>query len=151
MLPSPNFTVIYTTTPVSTERQRLVPEFKAYEMDYSSLFSAHMDLKRDVSAFPHATSNSSMVSNAPLFEKYQFFTPGKDYNAYIIIKMLMRYSYIHGSFCGPNTCIDSVCRHIRCSKPASNLRGIRQGDGSGSAEEAAAIGTKRFLREHLHL
>ena len=77
ILPSPNFTVIYTTTPISTGYQRLVSESKSYEMDESPLLSAHMDLKRDLSAHPRAASNGSTVNNGPLFEKYQFFTPGK--------------------------------------------------------------------------
>ncbi|MCJ1234097.1 hypothetical protein MMC14_002055 [Varicellaria rhodocarpa] len=76
ILPSPNFTVIYTTTPISTGYQRLVSESKSYEMDESPLLSAHMDLKRDLSAHPRAASNGSTVNNGPLFEKYQFFTPG---------------------------------------------------------------------------
>jgi len=36
----------------------------------------HMELKRDVSIHESAPKNSSNSTSLPLFEKYQFFTPG---------------------------------------------------------------------------
>ena len=152
ILPSPNFTVIYTTTPASREQQRLVPESKAYEMDDSPLLLAHMDLKRDFSTYPRAASNGSIFNNGPLFEKYQFFTPGKNNQMVpqaLFQQVLTEPSYIHGTFNGPRTCIDFVCWHLRRSKLTGDVFSIRQGDGSCGAEEAVII-IERFLPSHLH-
>lgn len=76
MLPSPNFTVIYTTSSAN-----VLPEFEhqepgTYEMDDSYQAPLHMDLKRDFNVRESATDNSTM-SKAPLFDKYQFLSPGK--------------------------------------------------------------------------
>lgn len=76
VLPSPNFTVIYTTTPPSTAHQALMAESKFYEMDQPSMLSAHMEMKRDLSAFGNSTNGNSTLPPGPLFERYQFFTPG---------------------------------------------------------------------------
>ncbi|KAJ9645214.1 hypothetical protein H2201_000990 [Coniosporium apollinis] len=68
------FTVIYTTTPPSSE-QLAATQHKTqvvYEMDESYPEAYHMDLKRDVSS--HAENNTA--SNLPLFEKYQFLSSG---------------------------------------------------------------------------
>ncbi|EON69185.1 hypothetical protein W97_08543 [Coniosporium apollinis CBS 100218] len=68
------FTVIYTTTPPSSE-QLAATQHKSqvvYEMDESYPEAYHMDLKRDVSS--HADNNTA--SKLPLFEKYQFLSSG---------------------------------------------------------------------------
>ena len=95
-LPSPNFTVIYTTTPsagmggledayltTSPSRQQETEEPPAYEMEeplayevekpYS--YSSHLEMKRDLSAHPRAANSTR--DTRPLFEKYQFFSPGR--------------------------------------------------------------------------
>ncbi|KAL9117068.1 MAG: hypothetical protein Q9187_006396 [Circinaria calcarea] len=76
VLSSPNFTVIYTTTPLLTPHQALMAESKFYEMDQPSMLSAHMEMKRDLSAFGNSTNRNSTLPPGPLFERYQFFTPG---------------------------------------------------------------------------
>jgi hypothetical protein len=55
-------------------------EFKAYEPEFSQ--PVHMDMKRsmeeveETELFARKKSNAT-VDHRPLFEKYQFFTPGK--------------------------------------------------------------------------
>ncbi|KAK4453777.1 vacuolar ATP synthase subunit S1-domain-containing protein [Podospora aff. communis PSN243] len=54
-------------------------EFKAYEPEFMEptariVEAVHMDLKRDDSSA--ATRKKNATDNRPLFEKYQFFTPG---------------------------------------------------------------------------
>ena len=93
--PSPNFTVIYTTSPtvVSSDlpdaswnmdlsskpperEEPLSYEMEdplAYEVEKPYSYSSHLEMKRDLSA----RANSSTRDTRPLFEKYQFFTPGK--------------------------------------------------------------------------
>ncbi|KAI9875445.1 MAG: hypothetical protein M1830_008470 [Pleopsidium flavum] len=76
LLPSPKYTVIYTTTPVSANQRPLVSESRVYEMDDTFASSVHMDLKRDFSIHDRVSSDNTTLSSGPLFEKYQFFTPG---------------------------------------------------------------------------
>ncbi len=75
MLPSQNYTVLYTTTRSGTKAQVHDEKSPLYEMDYSMSPLAHIELKRDVD-FHTQTSPTNGTINAPLFERYQFFTPG---------------------------------------------------------------------------
>lgn len=77
LLPSLKYTVIYTTTPITSEQHSLVSESRVYEMDDHFPSSAHMNLKRDFSTHGRNSSDDSTLSNGPLFETYQFFTPGE--------------------------------------------------------------------------
>lgn len=74
MLSNRNYTVLYTTTPnANTDDPPANP--RQYEM-YSDDQPLHSDLKRDVQpGVPRTQSNQTMV-DGPLFEKYQFFSPG---------------------------------------------------------------------------
>jgi hypothetical protein len=80
MVPSPNYSVIYVTTPLSVEHDVSLEEPATYQMDSTMSPLVHMELKRDIFLDPRAsgngTSNSSLAAG-PLFERYQFFTPGK--------------------------------------------------------------------------
>jgi hypothetical protein len=75
ILPSPNYSVIYTTIPVSLKDQQSTAEPTAYEMDDTMSSLPHMDLKRDTSAHSYA-GNRTNEPSLPLFQKYTFFTPG---------------------------------------------------------------------------
>jgi hypothetical protein len=68
-LPS-KYTVIYTTTPVSTNVMHKTP---SYQPDFME--PLHMDLKRQ-SIYDATAKNKTARDNRPLFEKYQFLTPG---------------------------------------------------------------------------
>ena len=77
MLPSTKYTVIYATTPLSPSHNHDAQEQTSlYEMDHTLSSIVHMELKRDISIHESAYKNSSNYSSLPLFEKYQFFTPG---------------------------------------------------------------------------
>ncbi|KAJ8059315.1 hypothetical protein OCU04_012276 [Sclerotinia nivalis] len=72
-LPSgPEYTVIYTTTPVDSVLSQKEPELDVYEAVFDA--SAHFDLKRDFRI--RADNSTDSPDNRPLFEKYQYFTPG---------------------------------------------------------------------------
>lgn len=71
VLTGKKYTVIYTTTPMSGES---IHESKTYEPVFME--PLHMELKRQ-SSFDIANSNDTVPDGAPLFERYQFFTPGK--------------------------------------------------------------------------
>jgi hypothetical protein len=76
-LPSQNYTVLYTTTPSIKTRERPSPEASKYEMETPLEEVMHLDLKRDVGFRPRQSSSNQTVVDGPLFEKYQFLSPGE--------------------------------------------------------------------------
>ncbi|KAG7007092.1 18S rRNA (guanine-N(7))-methyltransferase RID2 [Physcia stellaris] len=74
-LPGSEYTVIYSTTPSATTHHPVTTEAETYEMDTNFGVPLHMELKRDLSNHRRESSNITLP-NAPLFEKYQFFSPG---------------------------------------------------------------------------
>ena len=80
LLPKQNYTVLYTTT--RQEDGKLVAQGNEpieYDMDSQIQDSLHLDLKRDlgVHATANRTSGNQTMIDGPLFDKYQFLTPGK--------------------------------------------------------------------------
>ena len=75
-LPGSNYTVIYTTSPSASTNDVLQEESGSYQMDNSMSPLGHLDLKRDLSARQQAPKNVTLV-DGPLFERYQYLTPGK--------------------------------------------------------------------------
>ena len=73
------YTVIYTTSPPMTGHPSEPAEPEEYEMD--SLFQApvHLELKRDMSHQKRASDVNITLPNGPLFERYQYLTPGASY------------------------------------------------------------------------
>lgn len=72
-LPHQNYTVLYTTTPELHPKP--FHEATKYEMD--PLFETlHIDLKRDVDFHPSESSGNATYVDGPLFERYQFLSPG---------------------------------------------------------------------------
>ncbi|KAL9124384.1 MAG: hypothetical protein Q9217_006278 [Psora testacea] len=76
LLPSNKYTVIYITTPSKAAPQPALAESQPYEMD--ALFDApvHMELKRDLLHHKRASDSNITLPNGPLFERYQFLSPG---------------------------------------------------------------------------
>ncbi|KAJ9602475.1 hypothetical protein H2200_013018 [Cladophialophora chaetospira] len=79
LLPKQNYTVLYTTT--RSEDGMFVAQGSdaiEYDMDSQIQESMHLDLKRDLSVHPMAngTGNNQTLIDGPLFDKYQFLTPG---------------------------------------------------------------------------
>jgi hypothetical protein len=66
-----NYTIIYTTT--SLVDNLLEPP--AYEPEFMQ--PLHTEMKRESDPLREVRDNSTIRHGAPLFEKYQFFTPGK--------------------------------------------------------------------------
>jgi hypothetical protein len=65
--------IIVSTPPTTVEHTD-----KVYEMDDPYPSALHQDLRRDIKYEPlKSSSNSTMQDGLPLFEKYQFFSPGK--------------------------------------------------------------------------
>ncbi|KAF7514158.1 hypothetical protein GJ744_004483 [Endocarpon pusillum] len=74
MLRNRNYTVLYTTTP-PVPASHVAGTPKQYEM-YSYDESLHTELKRDVGPEPVKIRDNQTMVDGPLFEKYQFLTPG---------------------------------------------------------------------------
>lgn len=73
--------IIVSTPPTTVEHTD-----KVYEMDDPYPSALHQDLRRDIKYEPlKSSSNSTMQDGLPLFEKYQFFTPGKLLLVYFIV------------------------------------------------------------------
>ncbi|KAF7895752.1 uncharacterized protein EAF01_009714 [Botrytis porri] len=72
-LPSgPEYTVIFTTTPVGSVLEQHNSELPVYNAEFDS--TSHIDLKRDFRI--RADNSTTEPDRRPLFEKYQYFTPG---------------------------------------------------------------------------
>lgn len=76
LLSSNKYTVVYTTSPPTTGHQLAPAEPEPYEMD--ALFQApvHMELRRDLSHQKRASDGNITLPNGPLFERYQYLSPG---------------------------------------------------------------------------
>ena len=76
-LPSQKFTVLLTTTPSSQKFEHVEEELPSYQMDTTMSPLVHMDLKRDADIHARSTNGTIKLVDGPLFERFQFFTPGK--------------------------------------------------------------------------
>ena len=94
---SATLTVLYTTSPPTASQAEHVAKPSTYEMD-DSMSPMHMDLKRDVGFEVRQDAGNLTLVNGPLFERYQYLTPGKDLYApeYMKIKRLTRLGIFMG-------------------------------------------------------
>ncbi|EXJ96466.1 hypothetical protein A1O1_01592 [Capronia coronata CBS 617.96] len=94
LLSTQNYTVLYTTTRAqdgSLMAQQL--EKTEYDMDSPIQDSLHLDLRRDLGAHAaNRTGNQTMI-DGPLFDKYQFFTPGI-YMSFLVGFLLLSILYV---------------------------------------------------------
>ncbi|KAL8645413.1 MAG: hypothetical protein Q9226_007318 [Calogaya cf. arnoldii] len=93
LLPTSKYTVIYTTSPYTARKSTEHVESEMYEMDSPfSSSQSHMGIKRDFSVHDkRADENDGNVTlpDAPLFEKYQYFTPGIFMGIIVILPLFM--------------------------------------------------------------
>ena len=85
MLPTKRYTILYTTTPPSapsttdrhTNAPKSKPESEAYTIDTDFQSPLHMEMKRDFQqARRDEDGEKIQLPDGPLFERYQFLTPG---------------------------------------------------------------------------
>ena len=75
LLPSSKYTVMYITTSLSEDAHTTAdPAEDIRSASHFDWTSQHMELKRD--ELPDNLVRNGTLDNAPLFEKYQFLTPG---------------------------------------------------------------------------
>jgi hypothetical protein len=149
LLPKQNYTVLYMTT--RSADGMVVAQGKEpleYDMESQLQESLHLDLKRDlgVHALANKTGNNQTMIDGPLFDKYQFFTPGT-YLASLLSDMIMHNSpyaafysspWVYADTDGNSFCrnlhglsrrlpppVDAICRHFRRGKSPGHIRGVR--------------------------
>ena len=76
ILPSSKYTVVYTTRPLADHPSPIAAETSTYEMDRTNSPFSHIELKRYASIEEQASPDNDTLPKGPLFERYQFFTPG---------------------------------------------------------------------------
>ncbi|KAG9785675.1 hypothetical protein KCU88_g2396, partial [Aureobasidium melanogenum] len=101
LLPNQNYTVLYYTTSSSQDDGSAVQvheheETKEYEMmdsEWSPIEESilHLDLKRDLGV--HQKQNNQTLVDGPLFDRYQFFTPGI-YMGFLVGLLLLTILYV---------------------------------------------------------
>jgi len=161
LLPKQNYTILYTTT--RSEDGVLVAQRLEgtdpvdYDMDSQIQESMHLDLKRDLGIHEAAATaaNNQTIIDGPLFDKYQFFTPGEapplstcyvhyvqlrslHYDQFDLISVLTTpHRHLHGLPRRLPSFVDSLRRHFRRGESASYVRGLRQGTRTIRYQEAS--------------
>ncbi|KIW84536.1 hypothetical protein Z517_03786 [Fonsecaea pedrosoi CBS 271.37] len=99
LLPTQNYTVLYTTSRsqdgMLTAQEADGKEAAEYDMDSQIQESMHLDLRRDlgVHAGANTAGNNQTMIEGPLFDKYQFFTPGI-FMGYLVGLLLLLILYV---------------------------------------------------------
>lgn len=76
VIASKKYTVVYTTSPPNAAPHTESGDSEVYEMDSHFQSHLHTDLKRDLSHQKRAFDENITLPDGPLFEKYQYFSPG---------------------------------------------------------------------------
>lgn len=134
MLSNRNYTVMYMTTPdfITEDLPAKANQYEMYNYDQP----LQSDLKRDVRPpIIERRSNVTLV-DGPLFERYQFLSPGRRNAAPILQNRTdSALRSFHESPCELFTTIDPVRRNLSHIESASQLCSIRQGQQSVGAEK----------------
>lgn len=134
-----SYIIFYTSTPPSAKAHPAPEhELHLYEMDESFPSALHIDLKRDVEAHQ---SNSTVNSTLPLFEKYQYFTPGMSLSpTFLLVQTTLTLSsdfHEHSGVYRPF--LDPLRWSISYRRSASLIFRFQQGNGPYGTEEATAV------------
>lgn len=91
MLPSSNYTVLYTTSTHGSSEPSA-----DYLMDSEVQDPLHMEMKRDLGSGLRRRASNQTIIDGPLFDKYQFFTPGEYCDGFVGDKRANEFRYLHG-------------------------------------------------------
>lgn len=160
-----DYTLIYVTeSRHDTETKQDADDGKEYFMESEVPLVSHGELaKRALGTLKNSTSSSNQtIVDGPLFDKYQFFSPGTCMNVSVVSRALVVVTeglycfrellltqlarYLYGPFCRLYSSITDVCRHLCTVKSTSHLCSLRQGTGSISWKEVVmySIDISRF-------
>lgn len=90
VVPSQTYTVLYVTSPGKMSRRVQVAETGVYEMESQMQEAMHIDLRRDLSSGMRKRDNNETLVDGPLFDRYQFLTPGKRFSTAGVPKLLRK-------------------------------------------------------------
>ena len=123
---SSKLTVLYTTTPPMAAEAEHLEKPSTYEMD-DSMSPMHMDLKRDVSFEARQDAGNITLVDGPLFERYQYFTPGKCSPSFrsVLIGSPNGFRDIHGRSGNVLHPVNRLCRSKCFAESSSLIRGLR--------------------------
>lgn len=126
VMPSTNYTVLYTTS-TRASATKVLGEAKEYAMQSEIEELLHTDLRRDLSTHQMQKRENITLPDGGLFEKYQFFTPGKSsVHTFLTWRIADCYGrYLHGPRRRLHPAFDSLRWCVRSRELASNIRGFR--------------------------
>lgn len=87
LVPSQSYTVLYVTNSGPMSRRVQVAETGVYEMESQVQEAMHVDLRRDLNGGMRKRANNETLVDGPLFDKYQFFTPGRPLSTTGVLKL----------------------------------------------------------------
>ena len=122
LLPSSNYTVLYTTSTIPSKSTSPSGKETEYTMDATELEKTlHMDLKRNLNTHKFAKRANITLPEGGLFERYQFFTPGKPTPSLMLVtktKTNTSLRNLHGFPGRVHPPANSLRRHLRpCQSP----------------------------------
>ena len=124
----------------SAPAERYEHHDQLYEMDEPYPTAMHQDLKRDLNVQARASSNNSMQDGLPLFEKYQFLTPGKHLplDDYVVRIADKKCRSLHDADRQPAPACHPLGWRFCNRRSRGLLRRFQQGDGPAGAEQGQA-------------
>ena len=134
-----SYAVLFATTPVNSKiptpmQQDSVADVPDYESEFQE--PLHLEIKRQAGTVRRADSGSK-ADTRPLFEKYQFFTPGMNLLIRNLRLQLNSYRHFHGVN-GDAPPFDYPFRRRQGPWwPRSVVCRVRKRDGSCGTEESA--------------
>ena len=121
-----NYTVLYTTSVEPVVQQPEDIESKQYEMETPLDLqheAMHVELKRNLGESSLQRRANDTLPNGPLFERYQFFTPGMFFPRTLVVRAELTDSrHLYGLSRRFSAVIDLIRGHFRGCKFASHLR-----------------------------
>lgn len=131
IVPSKSYTVLYVTSPGKMSRRVRIAETELYEMQSQVQENLHIDLKRDLSSGLGKRANNETLVDGPLFDRYQFLTPGKRPGALAISDEGMTADNnsrtIHGILRWLHPSLNCICGRLGAGQFAGIIRSFRQG------------------------
>ena len=127
------------TTPGPSNRKAQAQEAKEYRMDTTPGEELHVDLKRDTGLHSWTARNNQTMVDGPLFEKYQFLTPGTVANSRpdFLPSLTNCRRYLHGISGWSTSTLHIVRRYLRSGEPTSLICGVRQREWPSCTKEGS--------------
>jgi len=133
-----DYTLIYATTSVHAQQNSIpASESQEYEAELPVADMMHSgELRRSLARRKEGLTSNQTVVDGPLFDKYQFLSPGAYSHSWKFDRTNRLFRHFHGSLCRLDPPLYSLRWHFRIIEPGSHLRCIQQRAGSIIWEKA---------------